>query len=94
MEKNGEADIIHATSFIGDISIVSDLLDNGADPNLAMHDGKTPLMIASLKGHHDVVQLLLERNVAINIQDKNGCTVYSNLSCLPEWSFIYCLYHT
>ena len=58
------------------LSVMYTLLSNGVDPNLAKNDGTTPLMIASLNGHDDVVQLLLERNVPTNIQIEEGITTF------------------
>ena len=60
------------------------LLINRADSNLAMNNGFTPLMIASLIGHDDVIQLLLERNIQIKTQNKEEFTA----SCQQEWSII------
>jgi ankyrin repeat protein len=45
------------------------LLDLGLDPNAANRDGRTPLMGAALKGHADVVQLLVDRGAKIDQRD-------------------------
>ena len=59
------------------LSVMCTLLSNGADPNLAKNDGTAPLMIASLNGYGDVVQLLLESKILINSQRKDGANAIS-----------------
>ncbi|XP_019857878.1 PREDICTED: ankyrin repeat domain-containing protein 50-like [Amphimedon queenslandica] len=47
------------------------------DPDINIQDiiyGMTALMLASNKGHHQVVELLLSKNPDINIQDNDGQT--------------------
>ena len=56
----------------GHHSVVSSLISNGADPNLAHNDGWTPHMEASENGHNDVVELLLKWNVPVNTQSNEG----------------------
>ena len=56
----------------GHFSVVSYLLHNGADPNIANEYGWTPLMTASANGHDDVIMILLEWKVPINTQNKKG----------------------
>ena len=74
--ENGSA-ILHVASLYGHSSVVSTLLNNGADPNIATNDGRTPLMIASENGYADVVELLLEKNVPVNTQNTEGTTAIS-----------------
>jgi hypothetical protein len=53
------------------------LLEGGADPSLAAHDGITPLMIAVIKGQLEVLRLLLARGAAVDAkQPESGCTVF------------------
>jgi ankyrin repeat protein len=47
------------------------LLDLGLDPNHPNRDGRTPLMGAALKGHADVIQMLVDKGAKIDQRD-NG----------------------
>jgi serine/threonine-protein phosphatase 6 regulatory ankyrin repeat subunit B len=38
------------------------------------NDGLSPLLISSLKGHSEIVRLLLENNADINIKTSEGAT--------------------
>ena len=50
------------------------LLDRGADKDKADRDGWTPLMAAASSGEVQVVEVLLRRNAALDLQDKKGRT--------------------
>ena len=49
-------------------SIVDLLLKAGADPNLQLKDGLTPLYMASQLGYTDIVRLLIQANANTNLQ--------------------------
>ena len=49
-------------------SIVGLLLKAGADPNLQLKDGGTPLYVASQSGYTDIVRLLVQANANPNLQ--------------------------
>ena len=49
-------------------SIVDLLLKAGADPNLQLKDGATPLYMASQSGYTDIVRLLIQANANPNLQ--------------------------
>lgn len=52
------------------------LIKNGAKVNVADHDGKTPLMNATLNGHTDLVKELVENGADINVKNKYGkCSI-------------------
>ena len=40
---------------------------------LFLQDGETPLYVASQKGHIELVQILLQKNVDVNISKKVKC---------------------
>ena len=53
----------------GDIETVQSVVKQGADPDISIVHGLTPLMIASHCGHIDVVDVLLLRGVDIDKRD-------------------------
>ena len=65
-QRNNGGTAVSFGSLKGHLLVVSILLDNGANPNLARNNGETLLMAASHNGHNDIIQLLLERNVPLN----------------------------
>ena len=44
------------------------------DPDACDDTGLTPLMLASMHGHTDIIKLLLHRNADVNKTDTTGCT--------------------
>ena len=72
------------------ISTVKALIDNGAVLNVTDSHGRTPLHIASIRGHHSVMKLLAPTPRYFRIRDKSGCTpLYyacknSHLECISE----------
>ena len=67
---------IHAASQSGDVARVEDILAAGeADVDEVDQEGATPLMMAAIGGHLEVVNLLLRLGADVNLQDKvNGWT--------------------
>ena len=61
--------------------MVLELLRRNASVSIALtSDGKTALMLSSVKGHLEVVRALLERGADINATDSMGATALT-LSC-------------
>ena len=54
--------------------MVRRLLEAGANPNLALLSGETPLMVASRSGYPDVVELLLAKGANTNAHGTRGQT--------------------
>ncbi|XP_056615155.1 double zinc ribbon and ankyrin repeat-containing protein 1 isoform X2 [Triplophysa dalaica] len=50
----------------GQISVVQQLLDEGADPACLGNDGRPALVAAVLNGHHDVIPVLVQRGANVN----------------------------
>ena len=64
------------------LGIVEALLDKGADVNLALHDGSTPLCAAAKHGNTDVVRRLLrDPGIQVNATTKTNGTALS-VACL------------
>lgn len=59
-------------SALGNNEIVKVLIDNGADVNITIRGGETPLHHAAKEGHMDVVKTLLDRKADLNAQDEKG----------------------
>jgi len=71
----GGADIpvLHSAASNGQLNVLGKLLKkNKTDINSKDHTGLTPIMIASDKGHHKVVNFLLERGAAVEEKTKDG----------------------
>jgi ankyrin repeat protein len=56
------------------------LLAKGADVNSKMNNGETALMIASYRGHKEIMQLLLVKGADVNARMNNGETALSHAS--------------
>jgi hypothetical protein len=68
----GCAPALHSAASQGEINVVRDLLDKGADVN-EWH-GFTPLMSAAGKGHANVVKLLIARGADVNTMSQRGAS--------------------
>ena len=61
----------------GDIEKVSELLNKGANPNIAGEDGRSPLMAASWNKHYEVVEALIIAGADVNLINRDGWTALS-----------------
>ncbi|XP_076584398.1 double zinc ribbon and ankyrin repeat-containing protein 1 isoform X2 [Chaetodon auriga] len=52
----------------GQISVVQQLLDQGADPSCCGSDGRHALAVAVVNGHHDVLPVLVQRGADVDQQ--------------------------
>jgi len=65
-------DVFRKASFEGDLPLVKQLLAQGIPVDCTMAgDGVTALMLASQRGHVDVVRLLLDRGAEVNRGDRH-----------------------
>ncbi len=58
----------------GDTGFVKECIERGADVNIKTSDGWTPLMIATVKGHPSIIQLLLNAQAEVNSKNSSGQT--------------------
>jgi ankyrin repeat protein len=58
----------------GEIELIKEILDQGADVNETNKHHKTALMLAAGNGRLEATKLLLERNASINAQEIDGMT--------------------
>lgn len=60
----------------GDIYLIQNLLDKGADANCVNEKGWTPLVKAAFNQHLNAVKLLVNAGAEINHQSVNGTTIF------------------
>ena len=60
-QQSGGFTGLHEAAGTGNEDVVTLLLDAGASPALATHEGKTPAMLAREAGHHEIARLLEAR---------------------------------
>ncbi|CAK0751065.1 hypothetical protein CCP2SC5_1760004 [Azospirillaceae bacterium] len=58
----------------GDLGLVKQLLNAGADPNHAGVRGSTPLILAAWKGHKSIIDVLLTMGAAADRVNEYGRT--------------------
>jgi ankyrin repeat protein len=63
---------LHNAAILGDLVLVTSLLDEGADPNRADDNGYTPLHFAAQESRRDLISLLLSRGASPNSTDIHG----------------------
>ncbi|XP_064405699.1 serine/threonine-protein kinase TNNI3K-like isoform X1 [Halichondria panicea] len=56
----------------GNVGVVQELLDGGADPNQADENNRTVVRWASYNGHDEVVRVLIRAGANVNTLDKDG----------------------
>jgi ankyrin repeat protein len=68
----------------GDMAMVEQLLEQGADVNAKDEDDVTPLMMAALMGNTDAVQTLLAKGADMTPSDKFGWTALKYAECAGQ----------
>ncbi len=70
LNEVGLKKVLHIAAGRNHKEILLFLIEQGLDVNVTNEDGSTPLMFASFMGHFAIVELLLERGVAVDICSK------------------------
>ena len=75
----GTFSLFHVAAQMGDEELIRAMSASasgasGADVNTPTKDGATPVFIAVLEGHVDVINALYALGADVNTPDKNGCT--------------------
>ena len=71
--------LIHQAAYDGNIEAVKQHLDAGTDVNARAGEGETPLNLAALMGHKEIVGLLIAKGADVNAKDyKYGITPLLN----------------
>ena len=81
--RNGSTPLAQAALW-GQLSLVQELLKNGADVKVANGDGNTPLHLAAFMCHREVVTLLLEHGAEPDRKNNRGETPLDVVN--GEWS--------
>ena len=58
----------------GDLHTLQRALESGLDPDVREPNGATPLIVAAMFGHTDLVRLLIENDAALDVQNNDGAT--------------------
>ena len=61
---------LHIATASNNITVLEQLLEAGANPDLINRFGKTPLKLAALNGNIEVTKLLLKHNAKVDIDDE------------------------
>ena len=80
-------DLIKAAS-VGQPMEAEALLQSGADANAKNNSGRTVLMLASMRGHTEVVRLLLDAGADVNAVDSDGNTAIMFASDARQTSIV------
>ena len=54
----------------GDLNTLQRALESGLDPDVREPNGATPLIVAAMFGHLDLVRLLVENTAALDVQNQ------------------------
>ncbi len=72
-QKDGYTPLHHCCRYNVNVTIIKTFLDRGADANAQTVLGHTPLMIAAFNMLTTIAQLLIDSNIDLDVQCKDGC---------------------
>lgn len=81
-DVSGGIDALHLASYFGLDYVVTQLLDEGANPNARDSLGTTPLIYACARGHAEIAELLLNAGALAHLIDHRGSTAL--LGCVKH----------
>ncbi|WP_298613527.1 ankyrin repeat domain-containing protein [uncultured Thiothrix sp.] len=62
------------SALAGNLSMVMDLVNQGANPRITTRYGETAIHAAAARGHMQIIDFLVKRGVSINARTSNGWT--------------------
>jgi len=68
------ADPLHDAAKAGDLERVQQLVDGGANLDVPLQRGETPLIVAALAGQTEVAELLIARGATVQARNDRGFT--------------------
>ena len=71
---------LHFAAFMGDLSEVRGIIEEGADVDVKDGQGRTPLLFAALGGNRQVVEFLVEKGADINARNEQGRTILHTIA--------------
>ncbi|XP_067676346.1 serine/threonine-protein phosphatase 6 regulatory ankyrin repeat subunit A-like [Haliotis asinina] len=68
--------ILHAACLFGDVEVVKYVISRDCvDINGRVRCGRTPVMLAAVNGHKEIMELLVAKGANVTLTDKNGNTI-------------------
>jgi hypothetical protein len=68
------ADSLHDATKSGDLNRVQQLANEGANLDATLQRGETPLIVAALEGHTEVIEFLIARGAIAQARNDRGFT--------------------
>ncbi|KAM4851727.1 fibronectin type 3 and ankyrin repeat domains protein 1 isoform 2-T2 [Thomomys bottae] len=86
---SGWTPLMRVSAVSGSQKVASILIDAGANVNVRDKDGKTPLMVAVLNNHEQLVQLLLDRGADPSVKNENVVSLLEERKKLSRKSSVH-----
>lgn len=92
--ENGFSNLMMIAAGANYVKGLQFLLDNGADPNLRLNDGRTALMLAAERGNLEYVRRLLQAGADPSLVAGDGSTAYSLAAAAGHYEVVSLLENT
>ncbi len=63
--------LVYRVAYRGNLSLLTLLVDAGADVNAVCYDGSTGLHVAAKSGYGNIIRFLMERGADVNVRDRH-----------------------